>query len=96
VERELKMKKNIHLQIDEMVVDGVNIENAETLGRIVEAELARLIAANGLSIVQVKGLANQDKRIDSVKGGSITVSEGDRTLGTNIASSIYHTLNNSG
>lgn len=94
--RELKMKKNIHLKIDEMVVDGVNIENAEAFGRIVEAELARMIAANGLSIKQGGDLTNQNKKIDSVDGGSITVSEGDRTLGTNIASSIYRSLNNSG
>jgi hypothetical protein len=93
---ELKMKKNIRLQIDEMVVDGVNIENADTLGRLVEAELARLLAANGLSMEQGGRLTNQNKSIDSVDGGSIPVSQGDRTLGTNIASSIYRSLSTSG
>ena len=89
------MKKNIYLEIDEMVVDGVTIENTDTFGRIVEAELARLIVANGLSIEQGGRWTNQNKKIDSVDGGSITVSEGDRALGTNIASSIYRSLSTS-
>lgn len=93
------MMKNIRLEIADMVLDGVTIENADTFARIVEAELGRLIAANGLSIGQGGGvgLTNQkNKRIDSVDGGSITISKGDRTLGTNIASSIYRSLSTSG
>ena len=89
------MKKSIHIEIDEMVVDGVTIENADTFGRIVEVELARLIVANGLSIEQRGRLTSQNKKIDSVAGGSITVSEGDRALGTDIASSIYRSLSTS-
>lgn len=71
---------NVRLHIDRLVLDGVPMSAAERprLQAAVEAELARLIEANGITPALASGIAPQ-----------ITLANDTTQLATSIAQSVY-------
>jgi hypothetical protein len=71
---------NVRLHIDRLILDGVPMSAADRprLQAAVEAELARLIEANGITPALASGIAPQ-----------ITLAADTTQLGTSIAHAVY-------
>lgn len=81
----------IHLNIDELVLHGFDKDSTAHIGKIIESELARLIADKGLP----NTMPLQNHNLDLIDGASITVQpsqKNTRNLGSVIAKSIYSSL----
>jgi hypothetical protein len=80
------MRPNIELEIDELVLHGFGAIDRETLGLVVQQELARLLADGGVS-----GGLGQGGEVSRLDGGTFSVAAGARAevVGTQIAQSIY-------
>lgn len=76
---------NIEVTIDELVLDGVPVPDAEQLRSVVSAELARLISDQGLPPT-----LSGESSIPMVNGGTITVTPGNAagSLGSQIARAV--------
>lgn len=80
----------IHLNIDQIVLHGFNIENAPYVGKIIQSELTML-----LKTTNVKQLKSHSR--DLVSLGSIVIpsdQNNPKLLGKIIAKSIYSSLGN--
>ena len=76
----------IHLHIDRLVLEGVNVRHADRphLQAAIESELARLIANGGISPELANGIA-----VPSVRAPQISIASDARQLGTSIANAVY-------
>lgn len=81
-------RPNIHLHIERLILDGLPIERAQgsQVQAAVEAELARLLAENGLESSLAVGGA-----VPQVRAGAMQLSAGGSPadMGTQIARSVY-------
>jgi hypothetical protein len=78
---------NIHLHIERLILDGLPIERnqASHVQAAVEAELTRLLGANGLAADLQEGGA-----IPSVRANGIQITNSNPAqIGTQIAQSVY-------
>jgi hypothetical protein len=79
---------NINIHIERLILDGLPIAHSQRplMQAAVEAELARLLAADGLALNLLAGSV-----LPSVSGGSIQLaSDGNpKTLGQQIAHAVY-------
>jgi hypothetical protein len=77
---------SVHLHIDRLVLDGVNVRAADRprLQAAIESELARLIAGGGISHELAQGIA-----LPSVRAPRISLANDVQQLGTSIAGSVY-------
>jgi hypothetical protein len=81
----------VKVEIDELLLHGFEKASAAHVGKIVESELARLVARDSLN----NGVRRQNRELGMVDGGTITLSQGRgdaRSLGMGIAKSIYSSL----
>lgn len=76
----------IHLHIDRLVLDGLDLAGGEhaAIGAAVERELTRLIATGGLAAWTHAGTA-----LPSVAAPAIDAVRGPGPLGTQIAGAVY-------
>jgi hypothetical protein len=85
---------NINLHIERLILDGLPLERSQGphVQAVVEAELARLLTANGLGEQFQSGGA-----VPSVRAAGIQLESGSSSieLGQQIAQSVYGGLGNS-
>lgn len=78
---------NVNLHIERLVLDGITLSAREqaVLGMVVEAELTRLITAEGLPA----GMSSSS--VPSLRGGDISLNQPDNPaqLGQQIAQAVY-------
>jgi hypothetical protein len=77
---------DIQIRIDELILEGLSVQDPTLIHRAVELELARLIAADGLPLH-----FNQNESIAQLDGGAYDVSPtaGSDSIGTQVAQAIY-------
>lgn len=82
---------DIDLEIAELVLDGISVQDHESLRAVVSAELARLISEQGLP----PALAGKGN-IPVIHGGPIAIKPGTtaKSLGSQIAQAVMGGLNN--
>lgn len=84
-------RPNIHLHIERLILDGLPLERAQGphVQAAVEAELARLLAENGLGSTVAAGGA-----VPRVNANGIQLSPGSSPaqMGTQIAQSVYSSI----
>jgi hypothetical protein len=82
---------NIQLNIDRLVLDGVNLNPRERqqLQSSIEAELGRLLGEQGLHAGLVQGLA-----VPKLTAAPVQMSAAPEQLGRQIAASVYGGIGN--
>ena len=77
---------NIELDIDELVIHGLTVQDPDQLKSVVSAELARLLAKQGLPPALTQGGV-----LPSLSGGAVTIRPGtpERSVGSQIANAVY-------
>jgi hypothetical protein len=84
------------INIDKIFLEGFDVKTTTGLASSVEAELARMIASDGLP----EGLNQQSKEVGLVNGDNLTLSQSSSDnprspIGAGIARSIYESLQRS-
>ena len=84
------MPKTLDLNIEELVLEGLDGVNRAYVGTVVERELGRLFTERGIPPSLAQGGA-----VESVDGGAFTVAPSADTdaLGAQIAQTVYTGLN---
>ena len=79
-----------HIQIDTLVLEGVDAADAPGLGEAVTQHLTQLLQDQG-----VPESLGENHRVDTLDGGAINLSRGrpPAALGARIAMAVYEALN---
>ncbi len=82
-------RRRVNIEIDELVLDGFNLQDGKLTGLVLEQELSSLILKNGLDINTASN--NRDIHINSISVDA-TSNFSPRALGSELARALYAEL----